>query len=369
MATYRPKNSTIFLYDFMLKGIRHYGSTGCKTKRDADAFEAKKRAEIALGNRPGKPTITLDEAAGLYEDYLRANGKWSATQDYLIASIVEGLGGERFLSEIAQEDLARHFAMRAGKVSASSVNREIEVARPIWRRLRRTHEIGEMPDWGQLRYAVAERDPRELYRDEEERLFDKLRSDLRDFARFALLSGWRLREVRHLRWSDLALAEGKAMTRVKGGNVLSRPLNDELLTIIANQPKVGPFVFTYVCQKGRKEFIDKRGRLNPARIEGGRYCFTQWGWRTQWAKALKEARIEGFRFHDLRHTRGTRILRHTGNLANAQRALAHRSIKTTLRYAHASDADVRRALDASESRTIPDAKPESGEKWRESGKN
>jgi integrase len=80
------------------------------------------------------------------------------------------------------------------------------------------------------------------------------------------------------------------------------------------------------------------------------------------------AGIDGFRFHDLRHTRGSRILRHTGNLAIVQKALAHRSIKTSLRYAHASDDDVRRGLDASESRTIPD-EAASAEKARKTGEN
>jgi hypothetical protein len=42
-------------------------------------------------------------------------------------------------------------------------------------------------------------------------------------------------------------------------------------------------------------------------------------------KAAKaEAKIEDFRFHDFRHTRGTRIVRATGSLAAAKAALAHR---------------------------------------------
>jgi integrase len=254
-------------------------------------------------------------------------------------------------------------------VSAASVNREIEVARPIWRRHARTHEIGEMPAWGELFYAVQKQDPRELYRDQEERLFAALRSDLQDFARFALLSGWRLKEVRLLRWADVSLAERVARIRIKGGDVLIRPLSEDMLVIIANQPKAGPFVFTYVCQKSRKEFIDANGRKNPARLEGERYSFTQWGWRKPWAAALEAAGIDALRFHDLRHTRGTRILRHTGNLAIAQKALAHKSIKTTLRYAHASNDDVRRGLDASESRTIPDASASEAENRRKSGES
>jgi integrase len=370
MATYKPKRSTIFLYDFMLKGVRYHGSTGCKTKRDADRFENNKRAELALKSAKGsKPLITLDEAAGRYEDHLRANGKWSATMDYLIANVVEGLGGDRFLSDITEQDLRDHFAKRAGRVSAASVNREIEVARPIWRRHRRTHEIGEMPEWGEMFYAVAEQDPRELGRDEEERLFTHLRADLQDFARFALLSGWRLKEVRLLRWSDLSLAERSAKVRLKGGKIAARPLTEDMLVLIANQVKAGPFVFTYVCQKSRREFVDSKLRLHPARLGGERYSFTQSGWRKPWAAALKAAGIDELRFHDLRHTRGTRILRHTGNLAIVQKALAHSSIKTSLRYAHASDEDVRRGLDASESRTIPDAPNKAGENSWKSAEN
>jgi integrase len=357
MATYRPKRSSIYLYDFWLNGVRHHGTTGCKTKRDADRIEAAKRAVIALDSgKRKKPLITLDAAAALYEDYLRSNGKWSATQDYLIASIVQGIGADRFLSDISQDDLREHFAKRAGATSASSANRELDVCRPIWRRLRRTHDIGEMPDWGALRYFVPEKDPRELYHDEEDRLLPELRGDHRDFTVFALISGWRLSEVTGLLRSKVNLGQALAETRVKGGAWVKRPLTPEMVAIIANQPKVGPFVFTYVCQKSRKAFIDSKGRKHPARLAGERYPYTKWGWRGPWKKALERAGIEGFRFHDLRHTLGTRLLRTSNNLALAKEALKHKSIKTTLRYAHVLDDDLRTGLEAAQSRRITEGK-------------
>lgn len=370
MTTYRPKNSSLFVYDFVMGGQRFNGPTGCRTKRDADKFEGKLRAEIQLDTgRRKKPLITLDDAAGLYEIRLRETGKWSNTTDYIIAGLVESLGGDRCLSDISQQDLSAHFARRAGMVSGSSVNREIDVARPIWRRVMKTHDIGEMPDWGALRYAVADKDPRELFHDEEDRLFENLREDFRDFTRFALLSGWRLAEVRHLRWTDINLGQRIAWTRIKGGDTVKRPLTEDMVLIIANQRKEGPFIFTYVCQKSRRQYVDKKGRLHPARLKGERYPFTQWGWRRPWLAALKDAGIDSFRFHDLRHTRGTRILRQTGNLAIAKEALKHKNIKTTLRYAHAADEDVRRGLDASESRSIPKVRGDASEKARKFGEN
>ncbi len=137
---------------------------------------------------------------------------------------------------------------------------------------------------------------------------------------------------------------------------LNRPviITDIDAAIIANQKKVGPFVFTYEAARTKPGFKDKLGRAQPARKKGDRYPMTAQVLRKPWAAAKESAGVENFRFHDLRHTRGTRILRATGNLAAAKEALKHRSIKTTLRYAHATDDDVRNALDASESRPIPD---------------
>ncbi|TNJ41558.1 tyrosine-type recombinase/integrase, partial [Phaeobacter sp. B1627] len=60
--------------------------------------------------------------------------------------------------------------------------------------------------------------------------------------------------------------------------------------------------------------------------------------------ALGKAEIEDFRFHDLRHTFATRMLRATGNLKLVSRLLGHTSIETTMRYAHVLDTDLADAM-------------------------
>jgi len=72
---------------------------------------------------------------------------------------------------------------------------------------------------------------------------------------------------------------------------------------------------------------------------------------TAWQRLRAKAGVKDFRFHDYRHDFGTKLLRETGNLKLVQKALNHRDIKSTLRYAHVLDEDVATAVERlSESR-------------------
>ncbi len=122
-----------------------------------------------------------------------------------------------------------------------------------------------------------------------------------------------------------------------------RPLTPSLVALIANQPRVGPFVFTYVCRKSRAK-----------RRAGHRYPMTVTALRLRWQEAKEAADLAGLRFHDLRHSAATRILAATQNLAVTKEALKHSNIKTTLRYAHVMADDVREALSAAKSRNSPE---------------
>ncbi|WP_010545639.1 tyrosine-type recombinase/integrase [Sphingomonas elodea] len=361
MSVYKPGKSPYYHYDFVWNGRRFHGSTGLKAKREALAFEARVRSDAILQIREREP-ITVDLACGLYQDHAEKQTSWQTTR-YILQSAIDGLGAGKLLKEITQLDLQRHFAARRATRSNATINREIETLRAVWRRADDAgFDVGDMPRWTSLFLRVAERPPRELSLDEEPRLFEAMRADLVDVCDFALKSGWRQAEVIGLRWSDIDMHNRTAQTRIKGGDIVRRPLTATLIAIIANQPKVGPFVFTFVAQANKSEVVDKKGRRHPARKKGERYPMTKTALRGAFAAAKIDAKIEGFRFHDLRHTRGTRIVRATGSLAAAKEALKHRNIKTTLRYAHVLDEDVRNALDASESRTIPEPKREAKQK-------
>lgn len=348
MSTYKPKRSPFYHYDFTFKGVRHYGSTGCETKRKADEYERRKRQEAALPD-VRRPPIDLDTAAGLYQDHVEGKPSWTRTGKYMVRELLAGLGRKQLLSAITQHQLAVYFAKRRYGRSNATVNREINVARALWNRAQAERfDVGEMPDWRKLTLPIAKSPPRELSAEiEQEPLMAAVAVDAYDCVTFALESGWRRAEVIGLRWQDLDLSHATARTKVKGGDTEVRPLNASLVALIANQPKVGPFVFTYVCRKSRAK-----------RRAGQRYPMTATVLRQRFDEARKAADLNGFRFHDLRHTAATRILRATQNLAVTKEALKHKNISTTLRYAHVLNDDVRAALDAAlgagKSRTMPE---------------
>lgn len=338
MSLHKPKLSPYYHFSFTIKGARFHGSTGCTSKAKALAVERRNRDE-AISGRDKRTPITVNEACGLYQTKVERMPSWP-TMRYMMQALVKGLGQNRRLSDVMPVDLQRYFSGRSAERSSATVNREIENARAVWRYAEKSRfDIGEMPDWRSLKLKESRRPPRELGDDEELRLFSNLRADIRDAVDFLLKSGWRRNEVLHLKWSDCDLSKRSATTKIKGGDVVARPLTNTLCAIIERQPKVGPFVFTYQCQ-----------RSLGLRRKGQRYHLTPTALRSPFANALKDAGINRFRTHDLRHTCGTRIVRATGSLAAAKGALKHSSINTTLRYAHVLDEDVRNALEATESR-------------------
>jgi integrase len=101
-------------------------------------------------------------------------------------------------------------------------------------------------------------------------------------------------------------------------------------------------------------------RLGLAR--GDRYRLTYNGAKSAWQRIRANAGVADFRFHDFRHDFGTKLLRDSGNLKLVQKAMNHRDIKSTLRYAHVLDEDVAAAVER-----LAESRKKSRTKLREIG--
>lgn len=76
------------------------------------------------------------------------------------------------------------------------------------------------------------------------------------------------------------------------------------------------------------------GSRHPRNPSGGkrgdRKPITPGSLSTAWVRMRAAAGIKGLRLHDLRHTTATRVLRATGNLMAASKALGHARFESAL---------------------------------------
>lgn len=355
MTVYRHKNSPNWQYDFQHKGRRYHGSTGCPSKSAAKEFERKERNRIAEGVQV-KPDITVDDAFGNYWSQVGQHESNSTTTRGQSKRLIAFFGANTLLRDIDRREIDRYVAQRRGQkargskalVKNATVNRELELLKRAIKRVPATYAKPEI-DWAGAILPEPKERVRELSADEERRLFAQLPPDLANVAEFALLSGQRLSSVITLLWRNVDFQGCRAVLRVKGDKWHTIPLTPSMVALLGNQPKVCAQVFTYTCERPSPPRGDRTRRL-----KGQRYPFSKDGWRRKWAKALTDAGVEDFRFHDLRHTAGTRTLRASRNMKAVQNLLGHTTITTTARYAHAMEDDVRTALLETESRNSPD---------------
>lgn len=364
----RPKNchaaegSPYWQYEITIDGHKERGSTRCRKANDAADFVATRRValkeELAArtsGKKLTKGTISLQDAADRYYDDKASKQKAAATYLTQLAALVSVMPQRTHLHALDHAMLLEYRRDRQNgskrTLAGSTINREIELLRRVWRHAEDLgYDCGEQPKWAKAidRGAEVER-VRDLSADEETRLMvalSKISPELALVAEFALIVGQRKSAVMNLRRSMVDRQANAATILLKTKGEAPKPhtfpLTSRAGEILDAFPVVAgtDAVFTYIC---RRSAPAKQG--NPPRVKGVRYEFSRDGWRRDWATALKDAGIDDFRFHDLRHSAATRIVRKTGNLKVAQNLLAHSDIKQTARYAHAFHADILAAME------------------------
>lgn len=358
MSVYKPKGSPYYHFDFQHRGTRFHGSTGCTSKREAERHESDERekAKEALKHRGARAAadlpMTVNEAMARFwsERGSSYTGTYRETVDAALEWIGLSLGTRTLIRSIdtatvatlVQKRLSETKMKGAGRgqkrVSNATVNRTVtEILRRLLRRAKRLwgQDVQEI-DWASLMLDEPKERVRELRESEEQDIFATMREDYHPILRYALMTGCRLAECVNLRWKHIDWGNRTITVNGKGGKVATIPLTTDMRAVLwplqGNDPE---FVFTYVVARGSATI--RRGERRPITYEG---------MKTQWRRCKVRGNIEDFRFHDHRHTAATRLLRETGNLKLVQRLLRHEDISTTVKYAHASDEDLRRAMEA-----------------------
>ena len=329
------------------------GRVGILTPAQARDLARERLADAALGNDPR----AASQRGGAYtlEKYLAHRyGPWVTaerkTGKDILARLRSCFGedmGNKALPEISKWNVEKWRSKRIKNgIAWATVNRDIGALKSA---------LQKAVEWGLLEVnplsGVTPRNvdrrpkPRFLTQDESKRMRKALatreqklttqrernnqrrvrrgldplppvRDNLKPIVLLALNTGLRRGELFNLKWSDVNLA--RAMLTVHGYQAKSEltrhvPLNSEALKVLKD----------WKANRGKSLY------LFPNR-DGERLSHI----RRSWGSLVEQAKLENFRFHDLRHDFASQLVMADVALNTVRELLGHADLETTLRYAH-----------------------------------
>lgn len=144
----------------------------------------------------------------------------------------------------------------------------------------------------------------------------------------ALSTGARKNEILSLKWADIDFERKTIILHeTKNGDRRTLPLQGLAFDLVSAHAKMRILVCEYVFPS-KKVTKDKSGKFIYQPIDI----------RTAWENALKNAGIEDFRFHDLRHSAASYLAMNGASLAEIADVLGHKTLQMVKRYAHLSEA-------------------------------
>lgn len=363
MSVYATPRSPYWQYDFQFKGRRFHGSTGTQSKRAAEAFERRLRADAASGRLDDIGELTLNQAAGKWWAEVGRHRQDAVDVERRIDKLLELMGKDTRLRAITTGVVATAIERRRGQryarspkkdaktyaLSNATVNRDVvETLRPV---LAHAADMqadggrgGALPtiNWKKLRLV----EPPEVvrtYSAAEQAAWQAACTPTPRFAlRLLLTYGLRFGEL----FFDPATAydpEGRRLIWFTGRkrnipHVL--PLREDDAREIA--ARVGRAVAAGLPSIW---YLERGKRLIPISYAG---------LEARLSRAADKAGIQGGRrIHGARHHAGSAMVKESGNIALAKALLGHRNIRSTMRYVHTAEDDLRAALTA-KSRNSPE---------------
>jgi integrase len=314
------------------KRQRHQEKLPCSVPAAKAKLRAREILAAALAGAFDPNREPARRLAGAFDEYVEwcksnrpsAASKRKAAADRFVAAL-----GDIPLDDVSPFHVERFKRDRlAGGAAAATVNRDLAVL---------SHFYGLAASWGWALETVARavravphlKEPpgrvRYLSDEEEKRILVELPTQVRNIVVCALLSGMRQAEVVLLRKDAVDLrARVITLTRTKSNKVRRVYINDPLAALLDAAMK---------ASRGAHVFTNTRGEP-----------YTTDGVRTMFRRAVEKAKVDNFRFHDLRHTTATRLRQHGVGIDAIAEVLGHTTLAMARRYAHLGADTLRSAM-------------------------
>ena len=170
---------------------------------------------------------------------------------------------------------------------------------------------------------------RYLNHSEEENVLAFVEEPLRSAILVAIHSGLREGEQLNLTWADVHFDVGHIVVRnTKSKRDRVVPMSATLRQVLKGVSRVlvkgepSPFVFTNTATGTKFQRFNADG----------------------WRAALRKAGVENFRWHDLRHTFGSRLAQAGVPITVIKELMGHSTVTVTMRYAHLTQGNLQQAV-------------------------
>lgn len=321
MPLHKRSDSPYWYIQFEINGQRIRQSSKTTNKQEAEQLEAKLKREYWDNKQLDiQLNYTWKEAV---VKYVQEKGhKKSLEYDILMFNVLSPYLENLELKQIDRElvNTITFDLQRTRNISAARTNRYTSLIRGV---LNLAHK-----DWGWLKFPVnlrfspePEKRVRWITKTEARRLINEAPEHLKRPIKFSLATGLRRENVFGLTWNQIDLQRKTAWIHgdeAKGKRDIPVPLNQAALNALPQQK--GEYVFTF---HGRKFKPD----------------------RQSWIGICKRAKIENFRWHDLRHTWASWHVMNGTSLNELMELGGWSSIKMVMKYAHLSSDHLKSAAD------------------------
>lgn len=354
MPTYKQQNGKWY-YQFMLNGERKHGlCAGASDKKEADSIERATKFKLEQQQNGVIPreekNVTLNRLWALYDSYARNNKKSYNNDKYTVKIILAYFGGGCIVQKITPAHIEefKEYLRTKRNVKNATINRYLETLGKIFSIGVDNEIISNNPMRKVSKLREDNHKIRFLSVEEEKRLFTEIEREYEVIDKYtrkkkiiqpylylkpiiitALQTGMRRGEIFNLKWSNIDFEyRFIELLDTKSGKARKIPLSDTLENLLNNIEKTSEYVF--VNPQTNQPYVDLK------------HSFTS---------LMKSAKIENFRFHDLRHTVATRLVEKGIDLLVVKEILGHSNIETTMRYAHPVPKRKREAIDVLNSYT------------------
>ncbi len=297
-----------------------------RTRKQAETAEAvlmNKLFQRAYGLEPKPEKVFENFVVETYLPYSEANKK-SFVNDVSICKVLVRLFKGTTLRQINPpevEAFKQQFlntpTKDGSKRSLATVNNHLRVLSKILSLAVDAELIPSNPCFRVRKFRPNNRRLRVLSIKEEGRLFGQLKENhlLKRIVLVALHTGLRRGEIFNLQWADVDFSRNRLIVRkTKTSTERFVPMNTTVRKLLFAIHQTEGYVF-------------------PSPRTGGKLFDLKKSFR----KAVDDAGIKNFRFHDLRHTFATRLSDNGVDVVVLQRILGHSDVRTTMIYTHAAD--------------------------------